>query len=323
MSKIRRVSISVERSDGRTRGVDVFGHHQADLFLRLVAVSLRDRQLKGKISSMLKGMRTERDKAQAGWVNKLFVQNARLYVNVLEAIQKEGSGIAKDIGGFLRDQGLEGCSILDVPSGTGRVGIPLATEYKVTGIDISPYLVSFARRKAEKEGVGGNCQFLVGNMWKLGDLFKPDRTFDAAINVFTSIGYGSVKDDMDFFRGVNSLLRRNGFFIIHTLMNRDYLDIKFAKKEYIDAGKLMVYETRRFDAKTAIVHTDREFYRRVKNGFELAGKANSRMRIYYPGEVVCMLKIAGFEVLGTFNNLAEKKAVSPDVMRFAVVARSV
>ncbi len=258
------------------------------------------------------------------WTRDLFIRNGQLYAYVLEAKREEGIAIAKEINDFLRSEGIEQGNILDIPCGTGRVSIPLSIQHRhnVVGVDLSPHLVEMASKKDPN----GKTRFLVGDMQNLSELFKDKKpgSFDAAINVFTSIGYGTEEDDMIFFRSLRELVRDNGFFIIHTLMNKDYLNAHFDENPigYIDAGKLMVYETRQWDRETSHVTSKREFYEKIDHDFNFLGESRSDMRIYSPEEVMQILSATGWRPICAFDNLSDKRKVTPETMRFVVVARA-
>ncbi|MDE1833974.1 MAG: methyltransferase domain-containing protein [Candidatus Micrarchaeota archaeon] len=257
------------------------------------------------------------------WAKHLFVDNAHLYANVLEARGKiaEGVAIAGEISEFLASHGIKRGNVLDIPCGTGRVSAPLSNQfgYTVTGVDLSPTLVEMALAKNRNE----RSRFMVGSMQNLGGLFAEER-FDAAINVFTSIGYGTERDDINFFKSLRNFVKDDGIFIIHTLMNREYLVAHFDERptDYIDAGSLTMYESRTFDRATSRVKAEREFYGSAgEDGLELLGKSSSDMRIYAPSEVAGMLTITGWKVLHVVDDLASMQKVTPETIRFAVVAK--
>src|SRR5579875_2315183 len=70
-------------------------------------------------------------------------------------------------------------TVLDVGCGTGGWAITLAQQYpwmRVTGIDISGRMISYARQQAEQAGVADRVQFHV--MDALTGLALPDHSFD-------------------------------------------------------------------------------------------------------------------------------------------------
>jgi len=75
--------------------------------------------------------------------------------------------------------GLEGSTVLDVGTGTGRGALLLARRGAVvTGVDASPQMLEIARERAQREGV--TARFDVGDAHHLA---FPDRSFDAAVSL--------------------------------------------------------------------------------------------------------------------------------------------
>jgi len=69
------------------------------------------------------------------------------------------------------------CKTLDLGCGAGNYAIYLAGRgFEVTGIDISPSAIEYARDNAKKKGAG--CRFLVCDV--LGDMDEVKETFDFA-----------------------------------------------------------------------------------------------------------------------------------------------
>src|SRR5438309_3444259 len=71
--------------------------------------------------------------------------------------------------------------ILDLPCGQGRHAIELARRgYRVTGVDLSPYMLGIAKQRAAAAGVQVR--------WFTGDMREPLRgeRFDLVLNLFTS-----------------------------------------------------------------------------------------------------------------------------------------
>jgi SAM-dependent methyltransferase len=130
---------------------------------------------------------------------------------------KRGEEQARLLSDFLKQRGLKRCKILDIPCGIGRVSMPLAKlGYSVVGVDLSPYFVALTKKKARQFSVARRASFSIGRMRDVGSMF-PVGTFDVAINIFTSIGYGSDEDDLAFFRGLRRVVRKGGLFVIGAL----------------------------------------------------------------------------------------------------------
>jgi len=101
--------------------------------------------------------------------------------------------------------------ILDLACGYGRFSIRLAKQgYKIEGIDITPSLISKAKKLAKKEKVDIN--FRVGDMRKLP--YK-DESFDAVICMWSA--FNELHKEKDQEAAVREMLRTlsfNGFAFI-------------------------------------------------------------------------------------------------------------
>lgn len=84
--------------------------------------------------------------------------------------QWESTTLKKEIG-KIKNQ-----TVLDVGCGGGRNSIPLAKMgAKITGVDISPQMLDFAKNNAKKNKCSKNTNFIQSNAWEI-DL--PSRSFD-------------------------------------------------------------------------------------------------------------------------------------------------
>ena len=105
----------------------------------------------------------------------------------------------------------KGSRVLDIPCGTGRHAVRLARRgASVLGVDITAAYLSEAKRAAGKLP---NVRFVRGDMRRL-----PYRgEFDAAINLWTSLGYfEKPSDDVKTLRAIAGALKPGGLFLIDT-----------------------------------------------------------------------------------------------------------
>lgn len=123
-----------------------------------------------------------------------------------------------------------GSRMLDVACGKGRHSKTLAAMgFEVTGIDISPDSIAFAKQ-FEKE----NLSFFVHDMrlpfW--------GNYFDMAFNFFTSFGYFKTRREHDdAIRTIARSLKPGGYFII------DYLNVHCAEDHLLHDEKKIIDKT--------------------------------------------------------------------------------
>ncbi len=110
----------------------------------------------------------------------------------------------------------KGDSVLDLGCGYGRHCIPLAHKgLKVTGIDISKYLLRRAKSEAGKQHL--LIEYKNADMRKL----PFENMFDAIVNNYQSFGFFKHEDNEEVFSKGNK--RRN---IDYTTLNKEGLTIK-------------------------------------------------------------------------------------------------
>ena len=244
------------------------------------------------------------------WVKSLFVDNAKFFAMLAESQWKNGAENAKVLSDFFKMRGLRRCHVLDIPCGIGRVSIPLAEHgYKVSGVDFSQYFVNIAKEKARKFGVAKRTEFSVGLMKWVGSLF-PEGHFDAALNIWTSIGFGSQQDDLAFFKGLRRVVRKGGLFVIERLASRDFLLTHFSGNLYDETDNLVVLERNELDVEHSRMKSEWKFYEKRGGSLRYAATCPVDLRLYSPHELVDMLGAANWKVSAIYNSLTDRHPYS-------------
>jgi SAM-dependent methyltransferase len=179
-----------------------------------------------------------------------------------------------------------GSRVLDAPCGFGRIARALAERgAEVLGVDASP--VQIERAESERGEIPRErLRYL------LHDVRNPlgETGFDAAINVFSSIGYGSDDDDLAAFQRMKNAVRPGGLVLIETL-HRDALSASLARGGHpgmrLPDGTLLV-EVQSFDAIAGRMNTVWHW-----SGPAGSGQKAASIRIYSITEIVRMLERAG------------------------------
>jgi SAM-dependent methyltransferase len=187
-----------------------------------------------------------------------------------------------------------GGDLVDVPCGFGRHAVPLARAgYRVVGVDRSPVLLAEARRRAGDE----RRPRLERADYR--ELPFADESFDAALNLFTSLGYLGDEEDTDVLREIGRVLRPEGRLVIET-MHRDLLVRGFQEHDWrlLGAGRLLL-EQSTFDPRSGLAQTTQTL-------IDKTGERESRsfsVRVYTATELVAMLSRAGFAESRCFGDL--------------------
>src|SRR3954462_12028841 len=165
------------------------------------------------------------------------------YLRAYAADEREGEAEAQALAAARLAACPERGEVLDFPCGFGRHSVPLARAgYRVSGVDRSAALLEEARRRTR----GGGWP-----KWGAADYRElpfADASFDAALNLFSSLGYLGDEEDTRVLAEIRRVLRpgaRLGF----ELMHRDWLVRGFAEHDWrlLGEGRLLL-EQRTFDA---------------------------------------------------------------------------
>jgi SAM-dependent methyltransferase len=182
-----------------------------------------------------------------------------------------------------------GGRILDVPCGWGRHTILLAESgYDVVGSDLSLPLL--------KRVKGPGPLSLVSADIRMQPL--RDASFDAVINVFTSLGL--FLDDAEDLRALSEahrLLKPGGRFLLES-MHRDDVIAAYAEKDrwtLPDGTEVRV--RRRFDAVAGISYEKLRWTRGTKKG-----QKSHALRLRTATEIDTLLRHAGFEEISYYGN---------------------
>lgn len=133
-------------------------------------------------------------------------------------------------------------TVLDLGCGQGRHVIELARRgYHVTGLDLSPYLLSVAQHRATAAGVSVE--------WVEADMRRPPegRGYDLVLSLFTSFGYFDDDADNDaVLRAAAEALAPGGRMLLE-ILNGDRAVKQFREREWFPVGQLTVLEERTLD----------------------------------------------------------------------------
>src|SRR5919197_1270053 len=173
----------------------------------------------------------------------------------------------------------EGSRVLDAPCGYGRFSVSLARRgARVVGVEYSADLLAKAER--ERGELGANRLRYVRQ-----DLRDPlaENGFDVALNLFSSLGYGTEEDDERILRNVRDAVRPGGRVFVDTML-RDPVVARFSRDvqpaRRLPDGTLFVEEAT-FDPIEGRIHS--HWYWSGPSG---SGSKEAHLRVYCATEVV-------------------------------------
>lgn len=189
---------------------------------------------------------------------------------------------------------LNGGSVLDLACGPGRHSVALAKRgFTVTGVDLSPFLLSKARELAEAEGVQIE--------WVQQDMraFSRPGAFNLCLSMFTSFGYFENKqDDVSVLRNIHASLAKSGVCLID-VSGKEGLARRFqpTSAREMEDGSLVIERREVRDDWSRI----RDTWIMLKDG--MAREFRFEHTVYSAQELKDRLAEAGFSKVEVFGNL--------------------
>ena len=203
------------------------------------------------------------------WVYEFFIEKGELFLKWFDILERRGMLQAEGLARVLKRHGVSEGRILDLCCGVGRIAIPLAKlGYRVVGVDISPLYVKKAREKAEENWVAGKTRFIVGDARRLKDAVSDEAPFDAVINVWTSIGYFEMEDDIEMFRQAREVTRDGGLLVIaDTACKESFIKTRSRLKEVsvTDFGNVIAVEKSIYNPLNSRIETRFTYYERIES----------------------------------------------------------
>jgi SAM-dependent methyltransferase len=179
-----------------------------------------------------------------------------------------------------------GHRVLDAPCGYGRIARALAARgARVVGVDLSDDLLAEAERRR-------GALAPEGLRFRRHDLRAPldEGGFDCALNIYSSLGYGSETDDLAILRNLREAVRPGGLVFVET-NHRDSVVLGLSRNprpgHRLPDGTLLVEEPR-FDQVIGRIETTWSW-----SGPSGAGQKSASFRMYAATELVRLLERAG------------------------------
>lgn len=207
-------------------------------------------------------------------------------------------------------------TVLDAPCGDGRLTIRLAAAgFETIGVDIIAEEVEHARTAART--AGAPARFEVGDLRALPDL----GPFDAVVSWGNAFGYLTPADNARSLAEMCRVLRPGGRLVLESGTTAESLLVGGIRPQSEhEFGGIRMTSTRRYDVLESRLEADLVFE-------DLDGTVERRRsahRVHTSGEIVRMLKAAGFaEVeLRSGDGASPFELGSPRLIAVAIARRS-
>ncbi|MHB1455916.1 MAG: class I SAM-dependent DNA methyltransferase [Armatimonadota bacterium] len=205
-------------------------------------------------------------------------------------------------------------TILDLCCGTGRVSRHLADEgYEVTGVDISPEMITRARQNADVENLPIEYHVQDASQLQLND------TFDLVISFFDSLNYIlDIKKIQQCFNRISTHLNPSGMLIFD--MNTELaLATGMFDQNNIGSKSDVIYNWKSsYDKSVQICSVEMDFT--YKNS--IMKHVTHYQRAYSLADIAAMLGAADLEVVAVLDAYSFKRANTKSDRIFFVARKS-
>jgi SAM-dependent methyltransferase len=209
----------------------------------------------------------------------------------LERYAHRSDAAARSDAPFLKSalRARKGARILDIGCGAGRYSRALSSAgYAVVGMDLSSDLLRAAARHR-----GRKIHYARGDMRRLP--FQ-SASMDGAVNLFTSFGYFSDRDNARVLQEAARVLKP-GTRLVLDFFNYEFVLNKLVPQTERTAGSCLIREQRWLDRRTGRLHKNTEYI-----GSRRRTVCES-VRAYKPSELQGLLRSAGFSMVGRYGSL--------------------
>jgi len=190
--------------------------------------------------------------------------------------------------------------VLDLGCGTGSITVALAQRgYKVTGIDISPEMLTQAEQKARVAGT--TIPFYQQDIRDLELDFQPD----AVIATFDTLNYILNEQDLlSVLEGIYRNLQEDGLVIFDLNTHYKLVEVLGENVFTYNTENLVYIWENSYDNNTRICQMDLSFFAlEEKSGKYLRFDETHLERAYEEKDVIEMLAKTGFKLLGVYGEL--------------------
>ncbi len=140
--------------------------------------------------------------------------------------------------------------------------------------------------------------------------------FDAAISMYTSLGYYDAETDVEVLAQVRELVER-GVLVVE-MMNRGYAE-SLTGRRYSTVGELVRLEESSFDWETSRLRAVWRMYRPSGQDLEYVGSIRFNNRLYSGGELMELAESAGWDNHRVYGGL-DKAVFNEDSKKAVLVA---
>jgi SAM-dependent methyltransferase len=259
-----------------------------------------------------------------GWIEELFLQHADLFLKVITRREERTDAEVDALSSLFAELDVRSdARVLDLCCGYGRHTVRLATKgYHVTGVDLSPHFIHHGQELADTMQVQDHVDFHVGDARSiLRVLDGRQGTFDAIINMWTSLGYYDTATDHAILQQLHQLATPQGILVLE-MANRDFIVKHFQPLGIVDLDDLEVHEHRAFNLKASRMDNTWKFYRKTGESLTHLASIPIKNRVYSLHELIALFQTTGWSYLSSSSTFERDEPVTPNRSRLLIVGRN-
>ena len=259
-----------------------------------------------------------------GWIEELFLQHADLFLQVLKQREERTDAEVDALDNLFTELEVRNdARVLDLCCGYGRHAVRLAKKgYHVTGVDLSPHFIKHGQELAETLQVQDHVDFHVGDARTiLRVLDGRQGTYDAIINMWTSLGYYDTSTDQAILQQLHHLATARGILVLE-LMNRDFIVKHFQPFGIVDLDDMEIHEHRAFNLETSRVDSTWKFYQKTGDSLTHLASIPLSNRVYSLHELIALFQATGWDYLSSSSTFERDDPVSPNRSQMLIIGRN-
>ena len=220
-------------------------------------------------------------------------------------------------GRFLKEGLTENCLVLDLACGTGKMTLEMSKlGFDVTGVDLSPEMLSVARENCAKEDF--YPLLLCQDLCEL-DLYG---SYDGAICCLDSLNYLTGKNELKkFFSLLKNFINHNGIFIFDVNTKSTYENVYANNCYTYETDNLFCVWQNRFNKRTKLCDFDLTFFEKKKSGLWERKEEHQQERFYSEDEILSALKENEFDLIDIVSDFSNTPAKDTDKRHYYICKR--
>ncbi len=217
-----------------------------------------------------------------------------------------------------------GGPLLDLACGTGRMALRMAKlGYQVTGVDLMPEMIEWARQKALRQGVSID--------WVVADArtFQLQKQFPFIYMLENVFQFFLTRADQEaMLARVREHVLPQGCFLFETRnpSPRNLLQVRHPdppKYTLPDGGQLVTTEEQYYDPMTQIQHETRHLTFLHKAGQQEEKTLRTALRYVFPQEMEALLYYNGFQIRSCYGSWQQEPLTATSLAMIYVCQRRV